>query len=85
MKILYKLQEKVIELFDDFSRIVSEAKYGKKTRRRSQNINSQKNAQVTAGNTSENLLNENRKLYIFCIEENKEVYLKSIEQYKSFR
>ena len=28
MKILYKSQEKVIELFDDFSRIISEAKYG---------------------------------------------------------
>ena len=85
MKILYKSQEKVIELFDDFSRIISEAKYGiKQTRRRSQNINSQKNAQVTAGNTSESLLNEIRKLYIFCIEENEEVYLKSIQQYDEF-
>ena len=40
IKKLYESREKVIELFDDYSRIVPEVKYKTKYGRRSQNINS---------------------------------------------
>ena len=40
IKALYESREKVIKLFDDYSRIVPEVKYKAKCGRRSQNINS---------------------------------------------
>ena len=69
-KLLYKSQEAVIKLFNDYSSIVSEAKY-KSMYGEGFKILTPKQilqrlpialAQVKAGNTSENLLNEVRKI-----------------------
>ena len=51
IKKLYESREKVIELFDDYSRIVPEVKYKKKYGRRSQNINSKINASKITNST----------------------------------
>ena len=70
IKTLYESQEEVIKLFDDYSRIVSEAKYRTKygeslkilTPKQMLQILPIAIAQVKAGNTPENLLNEIRKI-----------------------
>ena len=100
---LYKLREPVIKLFDDYSSIVSEAKYktihgkiipsmlarvahGKVSSHSSLKISSPRQilqrflialTQLKAGNTSENLLNEIRKIMysLYRVKEiNKKVY-----------
>ena len=71
IKVLYKSREKVIKFFDDYFRIVSETKhktkYGEGLKILSPKQMLQRLsialAQVKAGNTSENLLNEIRH---FC-------------------
>ena len=83
---LCKSREKVLKLFDDYSRIASEAKY--KTKYRVLKILTPKQilqrlpialAQVKAGNTSENL---SGKSYILCIKNKK--LLKKYKQYNEF-
>ena len=76
-KLHYESQEAVIKLFNDYSLIVSKAKYksihgeGLKilTPRQILQILPIDLAQVKAGNTSENLLND--KLYVICIKQKK--------------
>ena len=76
---------------DDYSRIVSEAKYktkygeGLKTLTRKQMLQRLPIAlaQVKAGNTSENLLNEIRQV-IYSLYQAKEITKKSIQQYNEF-
>ena len=76
---LYESREAVIKLFNDYSSIAYEAKY-KSIHGEELKILTPKQmlqrltialAQVKARNTSENLLNEFRKLYILCMEQNK--------------
>ena len=70
VKILYEYREKVIKLFNDCSKIVSEAKYKTKygeglkilTPKQMLQRLSIALAQVEARNTSENLLNEIRQI-----------------------
>ena len=73
METLYESQRKVIQLFDDFSRIASEAKH-KTKHGESLKILTHKQmlqrlpialAEVKAGNKSENVLNELRKIIYF--------------------
>ena len=79
MKTLYKSREKVIKLFNDYSKIASKAKYksnygeGIKILTSKQILprSSIARAEVKAGNTSENLLNEIRQIVCFCIEQKK--------------
>ena len=69
IKTLYESQEKVIKLFNDYSRIVSEAKYKTKYGEGLKILTHKQMfqrlpiplAQVKAGNTSENLLNKIRQ------------------------
>ena len=66
IKILNRSQEKVIKLFNDYSKTVSEAKYKTKCGEGLQILTPKQRlqrfptvlAQVKAGNTSENLVNE---------------------------
>ena len=70
IKTPYELPEKVIKLFDDYSRIVSEAKYKSKYGEGLKILTPKQMlqrlpivlAQVKAGNTYENLLNEIRQI-----------------------
>ena len=70
VKMFYKAREKVITLFDDYTKIVSKAKYeakhGKGLRILTPKQMFQKlpaaYVQVKAGNISENLLNEIRQI-----------------------
>ena len=70
IKILYESREKVVKLFNDYSRIVSEAKYKTKHGEGLKILTPKQMlqrlpialAQVKAGNTSENLLNEIRQI-----------------------
>ena len=78
IKTLYKSREKVTKLFDNYSGIASEAKYGTKygeglkiltPKHMLQRIAP---TQVKAGNTSENLLNEIRQI-IYSLYRAKEI------------
>ena len=77
---LYKSRVKVIKFFDDCSRIVSEAKYKRKYREGLKILPPKQMlqrlpialAQVKAGNTFENLLNETRQI-IYSLYQRKEV------------
>ena len=77
IKTLYKSQEKVITLFNDYSKIASKVKYrsiyGKGLRiltpKQMLQILSIALAQVKVGNTSENLLNEICQIIYFLCRE----------------
>ena len=79
-KILYESRQKVIKLFDNFSRIVSEAKYKTKYGKGLKILFPKQMlrrlpiafAQVKAGNTSENLLNKIRQI-IYSLYRAKEI------------
>ena len=70
IKLLYEWQEAVIKLFNDYSSIVAEAKHKAKYGKGFRMLTSKQMvrrllivlAQVKAGNTSENLLNEIRQI-----------------------
>ena len=90
IKTLYESQEKVIKLFGNCSRIISEAKYKAKQRKRLK-IWSPKQmlqrltivlAQVKAYNTSENLLNEFRQIIYSLYREKEIVYNKIMNSIK---
>ena len=77
--ILYESREKVVKLFNDYSKIASMAKYtsnfgeGLKIltpKQKLQRIQSAL-AQLKAGNTSEKLLTKIRKIIYFCIKQKK--------------
>ena len=79
ISILNRARNKVIKFFDDYSSMVSEAKL-KATKGTGLKILTPKQllqrlpialGQVKAGNNSENLLNEIRQLFIFCINQKK--------------
>ena len=74
-EMLYKEKNRVIEFFGDYSSIVTEAKL-KATKRIGLKILTSKQmlqrlpidlAQLKAGNNSQSLLNEFRKIFILCI------------------
>ena len=76
---LYKARNEAIKFYDDYSLMVSEAK-NKATKGTGLKILTPKQllqrlpialGQVKAGNNSENLLNEIRQLFIFCINQKK--------------
>ena len=76
---LYKARKEAINLFDDYSLMVSEAK-NKATKGTALEILTPKQmlqglpialTQVKAGNNSENLLNKSGKLFILCINQKK--------------
>ena len=81
IKTLYGSREKVIKLFDDYSRILSEAKYKTKYGQSLKILTPKQMlqrlpialAQVKADNTSQNLLNEIRQI-IYSKEITKKVY-----------
>ena len=81
IKTLYESREKVIKLFDDYSRILSEAKYKTKYGQSLKILTPKQMlqrlpialAQVKADNTSQNLLNEIRQI-IYSKEITKKVY-----------
>ena len=70
IKTLYESREKVIKLFDDYSRILSEAKYKTKYGQSLEILTPKQMlqrlpialAQVKGDNTSQNLLNEIRQI-----------------------
>ena len=77
---LYKARNEAIQLYDDYSSIMSEAKY-RATKGKGLKILTSKQmiqrlpialAQVTAGNTSENVLNEIRQI-IYSLYQAKEI------------
>ena len=73
LKVFYKAGEKVIKLFDDYTAIFTnakqEAKYGKELKILTPKQMLQRLptffAQVQAGNTPENLLNETKQIIYF--------------------
>ena len=73
---LYKARNEVISFFDDYSSVVSEAKGNAKKEGKGRKILTPKQllqrlpidlAQVKAGNSSENLLNEIRQIVYFFV------------------
>ena len=84
-KCFYKARKKVIEFFDDYSLMVSEAKL-KATKGKGLKISTPKqmlqrlpevHAQVKAGNNSQSLLNEIRRI-VYSLYQSKRNYYKSI-------
>ena len=79
IKLLYKSREAVIKLFNDYSLIVSEAKHNAKYGKGFKILTPKQMlqrlpvalAQVIAGNTSENLLNEIRQIIYSLYSEKK--------------
>ena len=79
IKLLYKSREAVIKLFNDYSLIVSEAKHKAKYEKGFKILTPKQMlqrlkvalAQVIAGNTSENLLNEIRQIIYSLYSEKK--------------
>ena len=70
---LYKSREPVIELFNDYSSIISEAKYRTKHGESLKILTLRLNKdQVKAGTTSDNLLNETRQI-IYSLYKAKEI------------
>ena len=70
---LYKSREPVIELFNDYSSIISEAKYRTKHGESLKILTLRLNkGQVKAGTTSDNLLNETRQI-IYSLYKAKEI------------
>ena len=70
---LYKSREPVIELFNDYSSIISEVKYRTKHGESLKILTLRLNkGQVKAGTTSDNLLNETRQI-IYSLYKAKEI------------
>ena len=91
IKILYKSLENIIQLFNDYSRILSVAKCRRRKPREGLKILTPKQmlqrlpvavAQAKAGNTL-NLLNEIRQIK-YSLYQEKEITKKNIEQYNEF-
>ena len=79
IEMLYEVRKETIDFFDNYSSIVFEAK-NKATKGTGLKILTPKQilqrlpialAQIKAGNNSENLLNEVRKLFILCVNQKK--------------
>ena len=80
IKLLYEPRQAVMKLFNDYSSIASEAKHKAKQRKRLKILTPKQMlqrspialAEVKAGNTSENLLNEMRQI-IYSLKQEKKV------------